>query len=105
LTSQGGGWADDSRPAHPLERDWRCSWPQKARAAAIFEERVHVIVQVSAVGRAERVDLLDDPQPGLGFREAAAACAMRQRYEPARDARGAIAAGKTNRFAVIFYLY
>jgi hypothetical protein len=98
-----GGGVELSAFAHPIDRQWRCAWPARGRASAVLEERVHIVVSVTADGRAISVTTLDDP--GFDFPSAARECAMGQRYRPARDWRGRDVAGRTDRFAVIFFTW
>ncbi|MFW6067054.1 MAG: TonB family protein [Myxococcota bacterium] len=83
------GAARAGSAAHPVRLDpanWECAWPEDAVAMDIYEQTVVLRVVVRADGRAESVRVLDDP--GHGFAEAAARCAKRTRFTPARDAGG-----------------
>jgi protein TonB len=68
------------------EQSWSCPWPRAAEADRIDEQTVVIHVVVAADGTAESVEVLSDP--GHGFAEAAAACALRTRFTPARDRAG-----------------
>ena len=65
---------------------WNCPWPAEADAQQVNEQTVVVRVAVRADGRADRVDVLSDP--GFGFGPAARFCALRTRFEAARDPVG-----------------
>jgi protein TonB len=68
------------------QSDWNCPWPAEADAEHVNEQTVVLQASVRADGRAEHVDVLSDP--GFGFGAAARLCALRTRFEPARDAAG-----------------
>jgi protein TonB len=65
---------------------WSCPWPAEADARQVDQETVVLRVAVRADGRADRVDVVDDP--GFGFGRAARQCALGTRFEPARDPAG-----------------
>jgi protein TonB len=65
---------------------WSCPWPAEADARQVDQETVVLRVVVRADGRADRVDLVDDP--GFGFGRAARLCALGTRFQPARDPAG-----------------
>ena len=75
-----------ARPVRLAGTAWRCPWPTGAFDADIYEQAVVIRVEVGADGRARRVRLLDDP--GLGFGDAARACALKTRFSPALDGAG-----------------
>jgi outer membrane biosynthesis protein TonB len=100
-----GGSGGGNTLAHPAETDWHCPWPSKAHNAGIEQARVHLVVRVTADGRANSVSVLDDPLPGFGFPEATRECAMRQRYKPAKNWRNQAIDWHTGRFATIFYTF
>jgi protein TonB len=80
--------------------DWNCSFPPEADADEINFQRVPIAVTVRADGTPENVRVLGDP--GHGFGRAARQCAMRQRFEPARDREGRPVAGTMPNFIVRF---
>jgi len=65
---------------------WNCPWPAEADADQVNEQTVVLQASVRADGRADKVDILSDP--GFGFGAAARLCALRTRFEPARDGTG-----------------
>lgn len=65
---------------------WSCPWPAEADARQVDQETVVLRVAVGADGRADRVDVVEDP--GFGFGRAARQCALGTRFEPARDPAG-----------------
>jgi protein TonB len=77
---------DRARPVSLKSENWSCPWPREADAQQVDEQTVVIRVVVSADGAAETAKVLADP--GHGFGEAAAACAMRTRFTPAGDRRG-----------------
>jgi protein TonB len=77
---------DLSRPVSLDEQEWQCPWPQEADLAEIDQQAVIIRVAVTADGAASRVDLVKDP--GHGFGLAARTCALRTRFEPAKDKNG-----------------
>jgi protein TonB len=79
--------ASDRSSAVSLESEnWSCPWPREAEAQQIDEQTVVLRVIVDSSGAPERATVLSDP--GHGFGAAAAACAMRTRFTPARDRDG-----------------
>lgn len=85
----GDGAAVAPGAARPVSLDqaaWSCPWPAEADAEQVNEQTVVLRVAVRADGRADRVDVLSDP--GFGFGAAARLCALRTRFEPARDPVG-----------------
>ena len=90
------------RPAQLVESTvhWRCAWPRNSVADRLREQKVYIRAIVGRDGSPSRVDIVNDPTNGFGA--AAVACAMRQRYLPARDKDGAPVDGPTNPFAVVF---
>ncbi|HLK93073.1 MAG TPA: ferric siderophore ABC transporter substrate-binding protein, partial [Polyangia bacterium] len=84
----GAGTTARSR-ARPVTLDagsWSCPWPAEADARQVDQETVVIRVAVGADGRADRVDVLEDP--GFGFGAAARQCALVTRFGAARDAAG-----------------
>jgi protein TonB len=65
---------------------WSCPWPAEADARQVDQETVVLRVAVGADGRADRVDVIEDP--GFGFGRAARQCALGTRFDPARDPAG-----------------
>ncbi|MGB1701112.1 MAG: energy transducer TonB, partial [Nannocystaceae bacterium] len=96
-TAGGRGATTPSAPPAPPKKSrsqsvrlegsaWRCPWPSKALDADIYEQSVVLKVRVGSDGRARSVEVLEDP--GLGFGDAARACAMKTRFTPALDREG-----------------
>lgn len=77
---------DRSSPARPRDADWDCPWPRAADALEIDKESATVRAQLDARGRVQSVQIVHDP--GHGFGAAAAECARRSRFVPARDVDG-----------------
>ncbi len=99
----GDGTAARSR-ARAVQLDvaaWSCPWPAEADARQVDQETVVLRVAVAADGRADRVDVLDDP--GFGFGRAARQCALGTRFEPARDPTGAPVAALSPPIRVHFF--
>jgi len=80
---------------------WSCPWPAEADARQVDQETVVLRVAVRADGRADRVDVVDDP--GFGFGRAARQCALGTRFEPARDPAGAPIAALSPPIRVHFF--
>jgi protein TonB len=79
--------AADASSAVSLESEaWSCPWPPQVDLARIDEQIVVIRVVVDAAGTAESAKVLVDP--GHGFGAAAARCAMRTRFKPARAPDG-----------------
>jgi len=86
-TTDGAGTARSRARAVSLdEGGWNCPWPAEADAQQVNEQIVVLRVSVLPDGRADNVDVLSDP--GFGFGAAARLCALRTRFEPARDPAG-----------------
>jgi periplasmic protein TonB len=83
------------------EAAWSCAWPAEADARQVDQETVVLRVAVRADGRADRVDIVDDP--GFGFGRAARQCALGTRFEPARDRAGAPIAALSPPIRVHFF--
>jgi periplasmic protein TonB len=83
----GAGVPDQSAPVGLASQRWSCPWPGEADPLPIDEETVVIRVVVRSDGSAESVAVVSDP--GHGFGEAAARCAMRTRFTPARAGGGA----------------
>jgi protein TonB len=75
-----------ARPVALDQSAWNCPWPTEADAEQINEQTVVLQASVRADGRADRVEVFSDP--GFGFGAAARLCALRTRFEPARDSAG-----------------
>jgi outer membrane biosynthesis protein TonB len=75
-----------SQPIAVADDDWICPWPQEADASEVNRQSAVVRVVVGVNGRAKSSSIVKDP--GLGFGSAAADCAMRAHYFPAKDAGG-----------------
>jgi periplasmic protein TonB len=82
----GSGEPDRSRPVSLDDPDWKCPWPREAEMEQIDEQIAIVRVLVRLDGSVESASVVKDP--GHGFGQAAVACAMRTRFEPARDRIG-----------------
>ena len=80
------GVPDHSAPVGLASQSWSCPWPSEADPLPIDEETVVIRVVVRPDGSAESVAVVSEP--GHGFGEAAARCAMRTRFTPARAAGG-----------------
>ena len=89
-SGQGGGHGAS------FSSDWDCSFPAWAKVGGL----VRMVVTVEPDGAPASVEILSDT--GRVFADVARECAMRQRYTPARDARGHPVAGKTGAFNVRF---
>jgi len=77
---------DRSSPVSLESENWSCPWPREADAEQIDDNTVILRVVVDPSGAAVTATVLADP--GHGFGSAAAACAMRTRFTPARDRTG-----------------
>jgi protein TonB len=75
-----------AQPVSLTSEQWQCPWPSDALAQDLYEQFVIVRAWVRADGSVERASVVSDP--GYGFGEAAMACALRTRFNPARNARG-----------------
>ena len=87
--------------ASPAGSEWDCSALYPADPNAPDSAAVMVQVRTDAAGRPRTVTILRDP--GHGFGPAARACAMRQTYQPARDADDHEVPGETRPFLVRFH--
>ena len=87
--------------AVPFPQAWdECPFPAGADRARVHKADVELVVSVAPDGTPTAVRATSDP--GYGFARAAAECAMRQRYLPARSDTGEPIAGETTRFRVWF---
>jgi periplasmic protein TonB len=75
-----------ARPVSLDQSEWACPWPPEADARQVNQETVVLRVAVRPDGRAERVEVLEDP--GFGFGGQARQCALATRFSPARDEEG-----------------
>jgi periplasmic protein TonB len=75
-----------ARPVSLDQAAWNCPWPAEADARQVDQETVVIRVVVGTDGRAERVDVLQDP--GFGFGPAARQCALATRFGAARNPAG-----------------
>ncbi len=75
-----------ARPVTLDAENWSCPWPAEADARQVDQETVVIRVQVGADGRADRVDVVEDP--GFGFGPAARQCALATRFGAARNVAG-----------------
>ena len=75
-----------ARPVSLDQAAWNCPWPSEADARQVDQETVVIRVAVGADGRADRVDVLQDP--GFGFGSAARQCALATRFGAARNPAG-----------------
>jgi protein TonB len=90
-----------SRPVALDQSAWNCPWPAEADAEQVNEQTVVLRADVRSDGRADRVDVLSDP--GFGFGVAARLCALRTRFEPARDGAGQPIAAQSPPIRVHFF--
>lgn len=77
---------DQSRSVGLLSESWSCPWPKDAELLAINEQTAVIRVVARSDGTVETVALVSDP--GHGFGDAAAICAKRMRFLPARASNG-----------------
>ena len=75
-----------TQPVSLTSEQWQCPWPAAALAQDLYEQFVIVRAWVRADGSVERASVVSDP--GYGFGAAAMTCALRTRFNPARNARG-----------------
>jgi periplasmic protein TonB len=75
-----------ARPVSLDQAAWNCPWPAEADARQVDQETVVIRVTVGIDGRADRVDVLQDP--GFGFGPAARQCALSTRFGAARNPAG-----------------
>jgi protein TonB len=90
-----------ARPVSLDQAAWNCPWPAEADARQVDQETVVIRVAVGADGRAERVDVLEDP--GFGFGRAALQCALSTRFGAARGPSGDPIAALSPPIRVHFY--
>ncbi len=87
--------------ASPGGSEWDCSALYPGDPNAPDAAAVMVQVRTDVRGKPSSVQILRDP--GHGFGAAARACALRQTYQPARDADGHDVPGQTRPFLVRFH--
>jgi hypothetical protein len=94
-SGRGGSGQGGGQGAHFLP-EWDCDFPAWAKVGGL----VRMVVTVRPDGAAASVEILSATGPA--FADVASECAMRQRFIPARDARGSPVSGKTGPFNVRF---
>jgi len=77
---------DLSHPVILNTNDWNCAWPAEADSSPINEQVVTIQVTVNVGGQVMMTRALSNP--GLGFAEAALACARHTHFQPATDRTG-----------------
>jgi protein TonB len=77
---------DLTKPVTLEGNQWQCPWPREADSAEIDQQFVVLRVLVNPSGSAEKAELISDP--GHGFGAAAVDCALKTRFEPAKDRQG-----------------
>jgi hypothetical protein len=78
---------DRSSPPKPLSGSWdHCGFPAEADVEQVNYARATITVTVGADGQARSASVLRDP--GYGFGVLAQRCALRERFQPARDRDG-----------------
>src|SRR5450631_3533555 len=82
----GDGARSRARPVSLDQAAWNCPWPSEADARQVDQETVVIRVAVAVDGRADRVEVLQDP--GSGFGTAARQCALATRFGAARNPAG-----------------
>lgn len=82
----GSGTGDRSGSVSLEDQSWSCPWPRGADVEQIDEQTVLIRVVVNSDGIVESATVLSDP--GHGFGQAAIACALHTRFNPARDREG-----------------
>lgn len=79
---------------------WDCPFPKEADAAAIDQAAASIVIHVDREDKPERVEVVVDP--GYGFGQAAATCAMKMKFRAARDDKGQPVPSKTPPIRVMF---
>jgi protein TonB len=83
----GGTGPDLSTPARPASGSWdHCGFPQEAEVEQVNQAKVSIAVTITADGRAQSVSVMQDP--GFGFGALAKRCALRERFNPAKNRLG-----------------
>jgi len=90
-----------ARPVTLDQSAWSCPWPPEAEARQVDQETVVMRVAVRADGRADRVDIVEDP--GFGFGRQARECALETRFGAALNAAGDPVAAQSPPIRVHFY--
>ena len=85
-TKSNGKGQQVAQPVSLTSGQWQCPWPAAALVQDLYEQFVIVRAWVREDGSVERASVVSDP--GYGFGAAALACALRTRFNPARNARG-----------------
>jgi biopolymer transport protein ExbD len=67
-------------------QSWGCAFPAAADAERVDDATVILVVAVAANGKPRWIRILQDP--GYGFGQVAAECALARQYEPAHDGNG-----------------
>ncbi|WP_438031286.1 energy transducer TonB [Sorangium sp. So ce233] len=91
-----------AREPPPGSSSWSCPFPEEADRNGIHTGTVVIRVYVEPDGSARSVQLLHDP--GNGFGQRAAQCAMTRRYVPGKDRYGAPVAMWTPRITIRFLM-
>lgn len=73
--------------------NWSCPWPHEADVADVNRQSAVVRVTVNATGQCVKAVVVKDP--GMGFGAAAAACAMKAKFLPAKDNAGKAVASES----------
>jgi protein TonB len=85
-TTANGKSTSVAQPVSLTSGQWQCPWPAAALAQDLYEQFVIVRAWVREDGSVERASVVSEP--GYGFGAAAMTCALRTRFNPARNARG-----------------
>lgn len=78
---------DLSRQATPVSASWNCGFPPEADIEQVNYARVSIAVTIGADGTATNAALVS-ADPGYGFGALAKRCAMRMKYDAARNRDG-----------------
>ena len=101
-TGDGNTGARSQARAVTLDQSaWNCPWPAEADERQVDQETVVIRVAVRADGRAEHVDVVQDP--GFGFGRAARQCALATQFKAARNPAGEPIAALSPPIRVHFY--
>jgi protein TonB len=95
-------WGREGRAGSRADQRSLAGRGAAARGLDRETRRMHLVLRskMDAEGQATHVSVITDP--GHGFGAAAVACAMREKYQPARDANGRTVADETKPFRVRF---
>jgi len=99
-SGEGAALPGRSVPVGLASQSWSCPWPSEADPLPIDEEIVVIRVVVRPDGTAESVAVVSDP--GHGFGDAAARCAMRTRFTPALGPNGELVRATSSPIRVRF---